>query len=71
MSVSYQSHSIIFDRVISAPGHVKYLFDGLNAVDKRYMYQLISTVKLPVSKTSYSKILMHSCKAIKDFSLAK
>ena len=47
MSVLSQRHSIIFDRDISALGHGKEVVDGLNAIEKRYMYQLMSTVKLP------------------------
>ena len=46
MSVLSQRHSIIFDRGISAPGHGKEAVDGLNVIDKRYLYQLMSTVKL-------------------------
>ena len=71
MSVLSQSHSIIFDRVISAPGHGKEVVNGLNATEKRYMYQLISTVQLPGSKTFDSHILMHSCTPKKDVSMAK
>ena len=38
MSVISQTYSIIIDRGISAPGHGKDVVDGLNAVDKRYIY---------------------------------
>ena len=51
MSVFSQRHSIIFDQYISATGHGKEVVDGLNAIDKHYMYQLMSTVQLPGSKT--------------------
>ena len=44
MSFLSQRNSIIFDRGISAPGHGKEVVGGLNAVDKRYRYQLMSTV---------------------------
>ena len=47
MSVMSQTYSIIIDHGISAPGYGKELVDGLNAVDKRYIYQLMSKVKLP------------------------
>ena len=47
MSVISQTYSIIIDRGISAPGHGKEVVDGLNAVDKRYIYQLMSKVHLP------------------------
>ena len=63
MSVMSQSKSIIIDRGISAPGHVKEVVDGLKAIDRRYIfiYQLMSNVQLPGSKTLDSNILMHSC----------
>ena len=41
MSVMSQTYFIIIDRGISAPGHGKEVVDGLNAVDKRYIYILI------------------------------
>ena len=47
------------------------MVDGINTIGKRYMYQLISNVQLPVSKTIDSQILMHSCTPKNDFSLAK
>ena len=56
---------------IGAPGHSEEVFDGLNAISKRYMYQLMFTVILPGSKTFDSHILMYSCTPKKDVSLAK
>ena len=49
MSVMSQTNSIIIDRGISEPGHGKEVVDGLNTVDKRYIYQLMSKVQLPGS----------------------
>ena len=46
MSVMSQTYSILIDRGISAPGHGKEVVDGLNAVDKRYIYNLMSKVQL-------------------------
>ena len=71
MSVLSQRHSIIFDRGISEPVHGKEVVDGLNSIDKRYMYQLMSNVKLPGSKTFDSQILMHYCTPKHYVSLAK
>ena len=51
MSVLSQLLSIIFDRDISAPGHGKEVVDSINAIDKRYMYQLMFNVQLIRSKT--------------------
>ena len=56
MSVLYQRHSIIVDRGISAPEHDKEVFDGINAINKRYMYQLMSNVQLPGSKIFESRL---------------
>ena len=60
MSVMSQCYSIIIDRVINAPVHGKEVLDRLNAVDKRYIYQLMSTVQLPGSKLFDSHIQMHT-----------
>ena len=38
MSFLSQSRSIIIDRGISAPGYGKEVVDGLNSIDKRYIY---------------------------------
>ena len=70
MSVLSQLHSIIFDQGISAPGHGKEVAVGTNAIDKLYMYQLMSTIKLPGSKRFEKQILIYSCTPKKDFSLA-
>ena len=47
MSVMSHTFSTMIDRGISAPGHGKEVVDGLNDVDKRYIYQLMSKVQLP------------------------
>ena len=51
MSVMSKCYSVIIGLGISAPGHNKEVFDCLNAIDKRYIYQLMSNVQLLVSKT--------------------
>ena len=71
MSVLYQRPSIIFYWGISSNGHRKEVVDSLNDIYKRYMYQLMSTVQLTVSKTFEKHILMHYCTPKKDVSLAK
>ena len=55
-----QGYSMIIDQGISAPGHRKEVVDGLNAVDKRYIYQLMSKVQLPGSVIFDSTIKMHT-----------
>ena len=70
MSVMSQTCSIIIDRGISAPGHGKEVVDGLNDVDKRYIYQLMSKVQLPGSVRFDSQIKIHTGTENKDVSLA-
>ena len=70
MSVMSQCYSIIIDQGISAPGHGKEVVDGLNDVDNRYIYQLMSKVQLPGSFIFYSQIKMHTGTENKDVSLA-
>ena len=60
MSVMSQTYSLIIDRGISAPGHWKEVVDGLNAVDKCYIYQLMSKVQLPGSIRFDSQIKIHT-----------
>ena len=71
MSVMSQTYSIIIDRGISAPGHGKEVVDGINAVDKRYIYQLMSKVKLPGSVIFDSQIKMNTGTENKNVSLDK
>ena len=63
-------YSLIIDRGISAPGHGKEVIDGLNAVDKRYIYQLMSKVQIPESIRFDSQIKIHTGTEKKDVSLA-
>ena len=71
MSVMPHCCSIITDRGISAPGNRKEVVDGLNTVDKRYMYKLMSKVQLPGSVRFNSQIKMNTGTENKDVSLAK
>ena len=51
MSVLSQRHSIIFDWGISAPGYGKEVADGINALDNRFIYKLMSNFQITGSKT--------------------
>ena len=64
-----KTYSIIIDCGISSPGHGKEVVDGINAVDKCYIYQLMSKVQLPGSVIFYSQIKMHTVTENKDVSL--
>ena len=60
MSVMSQCHSVIIYWGISEPGHGKEVVNGLNTVDKCYIYKLISNVKLTVSNRFDSQMKMHT-----------
>ena len=66
-----QCFSNIFDQGISAPVHGKEVANGLNAIEKHYIYKLMSNVQLPGSNIFDSQIIMHSCTQNNDVSLAK
>ena len=70
MSVLSQCFSIIIDWGIIAPGNGKEVVNGINDIEKRDIYQLMSNVKLQGSKTFDSQILMYSCTQKNDVSLA-
>ena len=55
-----QCYYIMIYQGISAPGHGKYVLYRLNAVYKSYIYQLMSTVKLPGSKIFDSQMQMYT-----------
>ena len=71
MSVISQTYSLIIDQKIIEPGHGKEVVDGINAVDKRYIHQLISKVQLPGSIRFDSQIKIHTGTENKDVSLSK
>ena len=71
MSVTSQFYSVIIDQGISAPGHIKYVVDGINAVDKRDIYQLMSNVQVIGSNIFDSQMQMHTGNQKDDVSLAK
>ena len=71
MSVMPQCYSVIIDQGWSAPGHGKEVVDGINPVDQRYIYQLMSTVKFTGSNIFGSHIQMHTGNHNNGLSLAK
>ena len=56
---------------MSAPGHGKEAIDGINDIDKRYIYQLMSNFKLSGSKLFDSQMQMQTSTQNNDISLAK
>ena len=47
------------------------MVDGINDVDRRYIYQLMSNVKLPCSNIFDSQMQMHTGNQNNNVSLAK
>ena len=66
-----QCYSIIIFQGKGAHGHCKDVVDALNAVDKIYINQLMSTLQLPGSNIFNSQIQMHTDNQKDDVSLAK
>ena len=66
-----QCYSIIIDRGIISPGHDKEVVDGLNYIDKSYIYQLMSTVQLPGSIRFNSQIQINTGTKKEYVSLSK
>ena len=71
ISVMSQTYSIIIDHGISATGYGQEVVYGLNAVDKSYIYQFMSKVKLTGSVRFVSQIKMHTGTENKYVSLAQ
>ena len=55
-----QAFSIIIDRGISALGYGREVVDGLNAISKRFLLQLIPTLKLPGANSYVTQMVMHT-----------
>ena len=71
MPVMLKCYSVIIDSSISERGKGKELVDGINAIDKCYIYKLMSNFKLPGSKLFDSHILIHYFTQDNDVSMAK
>ena len=71
MSVTSQFYSVIIDQGISAPGNIKEVVDGLNAVDKSYIYQLMYNVQIIGSNRFNFHMQMHTGNQKDDVSLSK
>ena len=54
-----QDFYVIIDCDISAPGHDREVFDGINATYKRFLFPLMSTVQLPGAKMYDTQMEMH------------
>ena len=71
LSMLSQGFSVIIDRCISEPGHVREVVDGLNLTVKRFLLQLVSTVKFPGEKEYDTQMTMNSGTPTSDISLSQ
>ena len=70
MSILSQLFSIIFYCGIFEPVHGGEVKDGPNTIDRRFLFQLMSTVQLPVAKSDDKHIFTHTGTCTSDVSLA-
>ena len=69
--VTEQAFYVIIDRGISEPGHDREVIDGLNYIEKRFLFQLISTVKLSGAKSYDTKMVMHTGTRTSDVNFSR
>ena len=55
MSFLSKSYQIVLDRAVDTPGHGKYVVDGFNAVQKRYLSTCLRMRSTPESENIDSK----------------
>ena len=70
MSILSQTFSFIIDRNNCAPGHGREVVDGINFIEKRFLFKLISTVQIPGEKGYDTKMVIHTGIRTSDVSLA-
>ena len=56
----FQAFNTIIDCGLIAPGHGKEVVGILNNIDKRFIFHVISTVQLPVSKRFDAQMVIHT-----------
>ena len=64
MSYLSTSYQIVLDRAVDTPGHGKYLVDGFNAVQKRYLATCLRMRSTPEKDNIDSKCM--SVEAMKE-----
>ena len=69
MSILSQYFNTIINRGVSAPGHNIEVVDGLNAIEKRFVFHIMTPLQLPCSKWVDTKMLVHTATKKTDESL--
>ena len=65
-----QAYYVIIDGGFSAPLHIIEVICGLNATEKRFVFQFMKTVKLPGSKGYDTKVVIYFLTSTMDVSLS-
>ena len=60
LSMLPHSYNILINRDVEAPVHGKYVLDGLNTNDKRFITILMTTVKIPGAYINNLQMVMHT-----------
>ena len=63
--------SIIIERGIIEPGHDRELVDGINAIYKWFLLQIMTTAQLPGAKRHDTKMVIHTGTSTFDVCLAR
>ena len=67
----YYAYKIVIDCGIRAPGHGKYVVDGLSATDKGFISMLMTTVQISDAATNDSQMVMYTSISNTDISLSR
>ena len=70
-SIFSQAYYVIIDRGVSVIRHGRDVVYGLNTSEKRFLFQLMKTMKLPVEKWYDIQMVIHSVTSTSDVSLAR
>ena len=60
MSILLQAFSVVIDHGASVPGHGREVLDGINYIDKIFIFQLISTMPLIGAKGCDTQMFVHT-----------
>ena len=71
LSVLSHAYNIVIDHRVEAPGHGKYIVDGLSDTKKSFLTMLMKTVQLPGASTNESQMVMHTTMSNTDIRLER
>ena len=71
LSMFPHAYSIVIVSGFKAPGHGKYVVDGLNTEGKRFLKMLMTTMQLPFADTNDSQMVMNNAMSDTYISIAR